>query len=226
MGHPLVKKLDQTGDWGWVIYRTVYSPQSDQHWEQVLRRLDELIRFDFDDFNFAGDPGDCAVAWDKYRNVIFQDRERFQGASLESLKQHFGEWAPTNQTYHSNHSYSATWRAFLVIDDAAVNTILSLPTASAKELRQNGGHRANYSITAVAQFEEQEYYWYDEDTGEEHFSSEPQEGDSRGTEPPWPGHFQVSLYSLHTFWCELTGWEKDMERLVFHFFGLFVCHPL
>jgi hypothetical protein len=31
----------------------------------------------------------------------------------------------------------------------------------------------------------------------------------------WPGQFQVSVITLHTFWEELTGYEIIMEEWVF-----------
>jgi hypothetical protein len=73
MTRPLNAHHERAGGWGWVIYRTIYTPESDEQWEEVKRQLDELILSDFEGFHGSIDPGSFNVAREKYRNYILED---------------------------------------------------------------------------------------------------------------------------------------------------------
>jgi len=43
MSLDLRRRLEDVEQWGCIIYRTVYTPESDQRWGEVVKRLDGLI---------------------------------------------------------------------------------------------------------------------------------------------------------------------------------------
>jgi hypothetical protein len=205
----------QAKHWGWVIYRTVYDPESDEKWDQVVKRLDELIISDFEAENASQDPGRRNMAREKYRNTILQDKEKFENAPIEILEQHFEEWAPTAAKYEGEEYYSATWKAFLVVDANAMDAILRIPTTKEDELAEAGGDPSTYAITVAEKIPKADNYEYDYENEEEHWLDEEEEDyDVVAPARSWPGHFQVSIYRLYGFWIALRGESMSMEVYV------------
>jgi hypothetical protein len=99
MTEDLRQRIEGNEHWGWILYRTFCTSTSDQHWGEVLKRLDGLILEDFDRMNIASTRDlvlAAAAAREKYQNVILDDEEKSNNASWELLETHFKEWVPTS----------------------------------------------------------------------------------------------------------------------------------
>jgi hypothetical protein len=210
---PLNRKHETTGSWGWVIYRTVYTPESDQHWDSVLKALDKLLLADFEYFNYGEDPGAMNVARDSYRNFVLEDKEKYNDATPEDLEIHFRDWTATIPEIDNNRNYSATWKAFLVLDAQTFARIQNATVMDRVKMRKAKTEDMLHGITAVSRVEHSDNYEFDYETGEEHWLDE-EEPDYEHVQPApsWPGHFPVSVFTLYRFWEALTGGDMLMEE--------------
>jgi hypothetical protein len=210
---PLSRKHDRSGTWGWIIYRTVYTPESHEHWEEFKKHLDDLILSDFEGFHCDADPGSLNVGRENYCNYILEDEQRFKNASPEDLEVHFQQFTAETPDIDRDSRYSATWKAFLIVDEKAFNCVLSAPVQKKAMFRQTGARMQDYIITAVARQPDPDNVYYDEDTGEERILDEDEPDYEHINSPPsWPGQIQVSAVVLYTFWEELTGEEAILEE--------------
>jgi hypothetical protein len=75
---------DRHRTWGFVIYRTTYDNDAD--WTEFIKRLKFHMH---DTFEWVG--GQDIL--DKFSLTIFDDREKFDGASTQAVRQHFQQWS-------------------------------------------------------------------------------------------------------------------------------------
>jgi hypothetical protein len=193
--------------WGWVIYRTVYTPESDQQWEDVMKRLDELALANFDESNMnsTNDRVVGAAVRAKYGNIILDDKEKFNNAPWELLEQHYNDWVPTaSPRFPLEHYKNAMWKGFLVIDETSIPKILNAPTAWQEQESKFEEPPQSYSITFVGLAEEPDNYEFDYETGEEHYLDEEDPDFDIIAKRSWPGHFPASIFNLYSLWEELS----------------------
>jgi hypothetical protein len=93
-----------------------------------MTRLDELIKNGYHLNNDRATPEDVEYVFPKYYNVVFDDRDKFEKASYDSLRKHFREWSHGQPGYAGDRLESAKWNAFIVIDEETMTKILELPT--------------------------------------------------------------------------------------------------
>jgi hypothetical protein len=81
--------------WGFFIYRTVYTPESDQVWSACLEKIDRYIHWEIDhvDGDRYADAEDHGfperLVHETYKNVILEDKERWDGASVAQIRKDF-----------------------------------------------------------------------------------------------------------------------------------------
>ncbi|KAF7183023.1 hypothetical protein CNMCM7691_002767 [Aspergillus felis] len=92
----LVRLADDEGwPWGFFIYRTVYTPESDHVWSACLEKIDRYVHWEIDHVDgdrYAGaeDHGfPERLVHEGYKNVILEDKERWDGASIEQIREDF-----------------------------------------------------------------------------------------------------------------------------------------
>jgi hypothetical protein len=97
--------------WGYVIYRTVYTAESDSVWDSVIAKLDAYVHkeIESDIWEHANripnpvldNPDEELVPFDpqpnqeviaKYNNIIISNRENFDGTSIDDVANHFMDW--------------------------------------------------------------------------------------------------------------------------------------
>ncbi|RHZ51108.1 hypothetical protein CDV55_103054 [Aspergillus turcosus] len=87
----LIYAQDEHWPWGFFIYRTVYTPESDKVWSACLEKLDRYVHWEID--HVDGEAGDDGfperLIRETYKNVILEDKERWDGASVEQIRQDF-----------------------------------------------------------------------------------------------------------------------------------------
>ncbi|KAF2425363.1 Metallo-dependent phosphatase [Tothia fuscella] len=211
---PSNPKHRRTGLWGWVIYRTVYTSESKQHWDGVLKTLDKLLLADFEFSNHGEDPGARNVARENYRSFVLDDEEKYNNAPVEDLETHFRDWTETIPEIDRGSNYSATWKAFLVLDAQAFTNIHTATVREWEMLRDAKTEDLLYGITAVTRQPHSDNYEFVYETGEEHWLGEEEPDFEHVRSPPsWPRYFLVSIFTLYRFWESLTGGDMLMEEL-------------
>jgi hypothetical protein len=211
----LRRRLEDVEQWGWVIYRTVYTSESDQRWGEVVKRLDGLILSNYDEWNARGDLVFAAAARERYQNIILDDKEKFNNAPWELLEQHYKDWVPTaSPRYTLEYEKNATWKAFLIIDEAAISKIINAPPTQQEQHLLLEESPESCSITVVGLAEEPDNYEFDYETGEEHYLDEEDPDFEIISSRTWPGHFQVSIYMLYTLWEHLSAANIYAEEYV------------
>lgn len=73
--------------WGFVIYRTTYTNQSD--WDEFMVRLRAILEDDFDYCNGRDILG-------KFALTVMDNKEQFDGASSHDVRRHFQRWTVDN----------------------------------------------------------------------------------------------------------------------------------
>ncbi|KAJ6110914.1 hypothetical protein N7486_003149 [Penicillium sp. IBT 16267x] len=79
--------------WGFSIYRTVYTPESDKVWTSCLDKITRYIHWEIDHIDgsrYAGqNPFPETIIKETYKSVIFEDRERWDRASWDQIRADF-----------------------------------------------------------------------------------------------------------------------------------------
>jgi hypothetical protein len=108
--------------WGYDIYRTVYTPESDEKWEAAIAKIDSYVKADL----YGQNPdverkelSDTILA--KYRNTIIQDPAVFDQASQDSLRTHFLQRLADNGKRLG--SYGPENRLFIMLDEETLKII-------------------------------------------------------------------------------------------------------
>ncbi|GAM33331.1 hypothetical protein TCE0_004r00154 [Talaromyces pinophilus] len=111
--------------WGFTIYRTVYTSESDQYWDTVLEAISKIAmeRLDEDE--------PSRIFQEGYRPLVFDDPAQFNEATLDKIRDHFRE---VQESDNGNDGVRFRW--CLVIDDGALQSILRHPEP---ESGQEGG---------------------------------------------------------------------------------------
>lgn len=73
------------------------------------------------------DPGPTGEVCARYRNIIMSDREKYDGASIDEVADHFTDWADDpNNDQSSNFNMNAC----LLIDEEVLNWLRDAPPAT------------------------------------------------------------------------------------------------
>jgi hypothetical protein len=142
--------------WGFAIYRTVYTPESDLLWEGTIAKLDEYVinsiwrymgvtNLEVEEGEDQLDPGPTREACARYRNLIMSDREKYDGASIDEVADHFTDWADdTNNDKSSNINMNVC----LLIDEEVLHWLRDAPPATT-EVRTTGDADQNVCIKVI-----------------------------------------------------------------------------
>ncbi|KAJ5817787.1 hypothetical protein N7447_007795 [Penicillium robsamsonii] len=117
--------------WGYVIYRTTYTPQSDTAFSQIVDLLNSYIKHElFSEYAstpksklHCAEPTAYHEIWAQHRPVIMADPAQFDEAPIDSVRAHFESWV--NSREKRNHT------TCIVIDDESLRAFLDAqPTKS------------------------------------------------------------------------------------------------
>ncbi|KFY01582.1 hypothetical protein V490_00846 [Pseudogymnoascus sp. VKM F-3557] len=116
-----------TPKWGYAIYRTVYTPESDALFPLALAKLDGYVHCEID-WDLYKDPTYDPVPnreiRERYENVVLEDRERYDGASMDSIREYFRQWV---EGQGKDVGDSPRFQICLVFDEAAVRALSAAP---------------------------------------------------------------------------------------------------
>ncbi|KAL2817180.1 hypothetical protein BJX63DRAFT_386318 [Aspergillus granulosus] len=121
-----------TRTWGFVIYRTTYTPYSHQRFPQIVEILNSCIRSEiFTEYasyayDIHGRPIDCRalydLIWARHRPVIMDNPAKFNRISLEAVRSHFESWVGPEEDVDPNRQTAQT-HACLVVDEEVLNVL-------------------------------------------------------------------------------------------------------
>ncbi|KAE8396109.1 hypothetical protein BDV23DRAFT_144346 [Aspergillus alliaceus] len=163
----------QESTWGFTIYRTTYTQQSDAAFPQIIDLITSYIKYkfyrEFSDLQERNpDKVDKTVfdeLWACYRPRIIDDTQ-FNDASIDFLRSHFESWVEKRNMRDRFPSY----RMFIVIDEESFQTLLDAPNAEESVAWQ----RTNHFVKVIEA-------WPDND-------------------PPFEGWMKCSLSGLWDLW--------------------------
>ncbi|KAJ5613708.1 hypothetical protein N7528_007362 [Penicillium herquei] len=111
--------------WGFIIYRTTYTPESEKLWPLVMERLaNGLINgIDCEAERYPNDTRPEQLVKESHKDVVISDASRWDGASIEEVREHFlGYLRKMNQ---ERSSEEARFASCLVIDERSLQSIIS-----------------------------------------------------------------------------------------------------
>lgn len=140
----LVAKNDGTHDypycWGYIIFRTVYGPGSDEAFTKAVERLNIYAKAWVDhDVDFPRDrkykePKDTRLneeLWSRYYSEVIEDPETLADATVEDVGRQFDVWVgqhargrkPDGKQQTPNGRYTAC----VMLDQQGIDNILAMP---------------------------------------------------------------------------------------------------
>ncbi|KAJ5892339.1 hypothetical protein N7504_009030 [Penicillium tannophilum] len=123
----LYHKLKVHPNWGYVIYRTTYSPQSDAQFSTAVKYIEASVKKSlFGECAYKNEsppgvnPAIYEEIWAKHSLTVIEDAALFDGASTDSIRAHFEAWVDTQGQRDSFNRY----RMCIVIDEECLQTLL------------------------------------------------------------------------------------------------------
>lgn len=118
--YELQNKLYSLPDWGYVIYRTTYTAESDTTFPHAVRYIEACIKSSFfRDVKPRPSHDDPIQVWAKYRSTIIEDPAKFDGASIETIRAHFEAWIDAQGKRDSFNKF----RMCIIIDEESLQTL-------------------------------------------------------------------------------------------------------
>lgn len=118
--------------WGFTIYRTTYSPQSDAASPAIVDLITAYVKAGFykEHQSLLKGPRanevDRAIfdeMWSKYEPRVFQDATQFKGASIDQVRSHYEAWVNERGMADLFPDY----RMFILIDEESFQSLLGTP---------------------------------------------------------------------------------------------------
>ncbi|KAJ5897088.1 uncharacterized protein N7473_006487 [Penicillium subrubescens] len=108
--------------WGFIIYRTVYTPESDRLWSACLDKIEGSVRRDIDESGEKyADQYPERILKETFKNVILEDRECWDFASVEQIRADFIAYLQSMGSSIGDDVPRST--VCLVINDACLQSI-------------------------------------------------------------------------------------------------------
>lgn len=124
----LENRLFSLPDWGYVIYRTTYTTESETAFPHAIRHIEACLENGF--FHSAQPTRrytdtKLREMWSKHRSTIIEDPVQLNGASLEKVRLHFQNWVDI-QLKGERDSFNK-FRMCLIIDEECLQTLKDAP---------------------------------------------------------------------------------------------------
>jgi hypothetical protein len=204
--------------WGWVIFRTAYTPDTEVLWPQAVSLIpDWLAHRTRLSLRKSHEEDDYEAMMKRLDNVFVSDTA-LESASFDRLRLRFADWLTTQDTDNED-GLLQRFKVFIVVDDAVLQSIKDAPRP---DTQASGRQRLTPYVKVV-------------DAQHQHrtrLSPRVSARSGRGVEPGklFPGWMGTSIVDLHEIWEEsftydlldlcphnFTAGEPDWS----HRFGLF-----
>ncbi|CAI7678192.1 unnamed protein product [Penicillium pancosmium] len=118
----LQNRLETISNWGYVIYRTTYSVKSDTAFPHAIRYIEACLKSEF--FvevtpNLRPRDDDPVQIRSRYKSTIIEDRAQFDGASIETVRNHFETWVDAQEARDLFNKF----RMCIIIDEESLQTL-------------------------------------------------------------------------------------------------------
>ncbi|PCH02353.1 Hypothetical protein PENO1_035320 [Penicillium occitanis (nom. inval.)] len=114
----LHKELTSQWPWGYTIYRTIYTPESDQHWDAFLDAISKNTYAGLGSDLHDNEPS--RIFKEGYRPLVFDEPAQFNGATLDEIRKHFRAFRDGD----TNGNQEVRFRWCLVIDEGALQSFI------------------------------------------------------------------------------------------------------
>ncbi|RFU27622.1 hypothetical protein B7463_g8705, partial [Scytalidium lignicola] len=170
--------------WGFTIFRTAYTPESDTQFPLFLAKLDLYVKYSIDtDLNpdFPGsdssfDPAPNEEMMRRFKNDVVEDHT-LNGASVDEVRDAFAKWLRGKEVNLEITYIYAPYRVCIMADEAVLNSV----TARLEDLSQN----TELDTVWVKMVEY-----------------------SASGEEKWQGWLKVGLSALYYFWFNVSGGDE------------------
>jgi hypothetical protein len=189
MSSPIPDWEPQT--WGWVIFRTSYTPESGSLWPQAISLIHDWLSHKTRlSLRKSHEEDDYEVTMTRLDNVLVSDPV-LESASFDQLRLRFTDWL-TTQDIDDEDGPLQRFKIFVVVDDFVLQSIKDAPGPDNKQA--TGGQRLLPYVKVV-------------DAQHQHgirLRSTTSARCGRGVEPGklFPGWMRVSIVDLREFWEE------------------------
>ncbi|KAF3492428.1 uncharacterized protein GIQ15_01945 [Arthroderma uncinatum] len=117
--------------WGFIVYRTVYTPESNAVWDSVTTELQDYA-------NNSSPSGIAGGKWTAPRLWYMDDASLYDGLSLDQVRDIFADYSTAatdlfNEGAFEEFSRGARWDICLVIDEEAMYSIVNYASDDASE---------------------------------------------------------------------------------------------
>ncbi|CAG8211342.1 unnamed protein product [Penicillium nalgiovense] len=129
--HDWLKRVEPT--WGFTVYRTIYTPESDAAFADVVDLITAYLKDGFykqykslRENPRTADQADEAVfdeLWAAYKPRVMDDATQFDGLSIDQLRTQFEAWAEEQGRADNFPGY----RMFIVVDEESLNSLQNAP---------------------------------------------------------------------------------------------------
>ncbi|OBT50514.1 hypothetical protein VE04_08766 [Pseudogymnoascus sp. 24MN13] len=136
---PICRKLRSLHQptWGFTVFRTVYTPQSDVQFPLFLSKLDVYVKNNIDDElrsdRFSGpsteplfDSGPNEEMKRRYANDVIEDPV-LDGASVDDVRDAFTKWLKDNGVDLEMHQLYARHRVCIMVDEDVLDSVAAGP---------------------------------------------------------------------------------------------------
>lgn len=145
--------------WGYFIYRTVYTTQSDRVWSEYLEKLDRYVHLEIDRPDGERYSGDDSfpekLVHETCKNVICEDKERYDGAWIELIRSAFNRLLAESAVVPGD--VTPRYAVCLVIDEERSESILA-SSDDPEESTHGGGPRTSFVVMVDPMYVEGKTY--------------------------------------------------------------------
>ncbi|OOQ82952.1 hypothetical protein PEBR_36730 [Penicillium brasilianum] len=141
--------------WGYVIYRTSYTPESDATFLGIVDLLNSYIKHGLysectssqSNTSRHTDPTPYHEIWARHDPVIMDDPSQFDGASADAIQAHFKSWTRAQE----KRGCSTAYRMCMVLDERSLRELANFPPPG----ENLNGEKAMHPIQYVTVIETQ-----------------------------------------------------------------------
>ncbi|KAJ5415787.1 hypothetical protein N7465_004482 [Penicillium sp. CMV-2018d] len=113
--------------WGYIIYRTVYTPESNELWPIVMERIAHQLNrgieceLDYPRERHGDESRPEQLIEESHKDVVISDPSRWDGASLEQVRDHFAVYL--RKIKQEDYSEESRFASCLVVDERSLKSI-------------------------------------------------------------------------------------------------------
>jgi hypothetical protein len=136
---PFGAAFESVSPWGWVIYRTVYTPESDILWPRAINNINTYLAHNLQEtLSWTNEGKNHAANMAKLENFWMSDISLFDQATIEALRVHFASWLQTQDTEDEEGEKNlphVRFCTFLVVDQCTLHIIANAPDPEGRGAR-------------------------------------------------------------------------------------------